>query len=243
LRGEARLLNADLPSAERDFVKAYDASAAHGNSTALLLAVANLTVLAADREDWDRAAELASDSLRILDESAFEGYPTIVLALASAARVAAQRADDQARPLVSRAMRARVQSTHTFPHVAIRARLQLASAFRLLGDEDAAIQLAREGVFLMRRRPRMGVLGRQLEEFLLGRRSADQAATPTVVLTPAEMRLLPYLQTHLTLQEIGKRLFLSRATISTQASSIYRKLGAERRGAAVAAAQALGLLS
>ncbi|WP_194763484.1 helix-turn-helix transcriptional regulator [Microbacterium sp. UFMG61] len=243
LRGEARLLNADLPSAERDFVKAYDASAAHGNSTALLLAVANLTVLAADREDWDRAAELASDSLRILDESAFEGYPTIVLALASAARVAAQRADDQARPLVSRAMRARVQSTHTFPHVAIRARLQLASAFRLLGDEDAAIQLAREGVFLMRRRPRMGVLGRQLEEFLVGRRSADQAATPTVVLTPAEMRLLPYLQTHLTLQEIGKRLFLSRATISTQASSIYRKLGAERRGAAVAAAQGLGLLS
>lgn len=243
LRGEARLLNADLPSAERDFVRAYDASAANGNSTALLLSVANLTVIAADREEGDRAAELASESLRILEESPFEGYPTIVLALAAAARVTAQRVDDRARTLVSRAMRARVQSTHTFPHVAIRARLQLASALRLLGDEDAAVQVAREGVFLMRRRPRMGALGRQLEEFLTGQRSADKAATPTVVLTPAEMRLLPYLQTHLTLQEIGKRLFLSRATISTQASSIYRKLGAERRGAAVAAAHGLGLLS
>ena len=243
LRGEARLLNADRPTAERDLIDAADASAALGNSTALLLAHANLSVLAADREDWDRAAHYAAAGLRTLDESSFEGYPMIVLALAAAARVAAHRDDDQTPRLLARAMRARVQSTHTFPHVAIRARLQLALTLRRRGEEEAATQLAREGVFLMRHRPRMGALRRELEEFLTARRAPDPTAPRAAVLTPAEMRLLPYLQTHLTLEEIGRRLFLSRATISSQASSIYRKLAAERRGAAVEAARRLGLLS
>ena len=243
LRGEARLLNADRPSAERDLRDAADASAAFGNSTALLLAQANLAILAADRGEWDRAARFAADSLCTLDESSLEGYPMIVLGLAAAARVAAHTEDDQAPRLLSRAMRARVQSTHTFPHVAIRARLQLALTFRRRGEEEAATQLAREGVHLMRRRPRMGALGRELEEFLTEQRAPETTATRAVVLTPAEMRLLPYLQTHLTLEEIGRRLFLSRATISSQASSIYRKLAAERRGAAVEKARQLGLLS
>ena len=44
-------------------------------------------------------------------------------------------------------------------------------------------------------------------------------------LTPAELRLLPYLQTHLSIREIGERLFLSRNTVSTEVGSVYRKLG------------------
>ena len=243
LRAEARLLNGDRPSAERDFREAVLTSSAFGNTTALLLSSANLTILAADRGEWERAAEYAAESLSALEAASFEGYPLIVLALASAARVAAHKGDDNASVLVSRAMRARVQSTHTFPHVAIRARLQLALTFRLLGDEDAAMQLAREGIFLMRRRPRMGALNREIEDFVNVQRTAQPSASSAIVLTPAEMRLLPYLQTHLTLEEIGLRLFLSRATISSQASSIYRKLSARRRGDAVAVARRLGLLS
>ena len=48
-------------------------------------------------------------------------------------------------------------------------------------------------------------------------------------LTPAELWLLPYLQTHLTMGEIGERLFVSRNTVSSQVTSIYRKLGASSR--------------
>lgn len=243
-RGEARLLNGDRPSAEHDLVNAAAASAALGNTTSLLLSQANLSILAADRGDWDRAAQFADDSLRTIDAAAFEGYPMIVLALAVAARVAARAGDEQAPQLLSRAMRARVQSTHTLPHVAIRARLQLALTFRIRGDEAAGQQLVREAVFLMGRRPRMGALGQEIEEFVRSGRAEETAdVAREVVLTPAEMRLLPYLQTHLTLEEIGRRLFLSRATISSQASSIYRKLAAERRSAAIETARELGLLS
>jgi LuxR family maltose regulon positive regulatory protein len=59
-------------------------------------------------------------------------------------------------------------------------------------------------------------------------------------LTAAELRLLPLLSTYLSLPEIATELFLSVNTIKTQASSIYRKLGASTRSQAVT--RQLGLL-
>jgi len=44
-------------------------------------------------------------------------------------------------------------------------------------------------------------------------------------LTGAELRLLPYLGTHLSFPEIATRLFISRNTVKTEAVSIYRKTG------------------
>ncbi|MEK8228677.1 LuxR C-terminal-related transcriptional regulator [Oerskovia sp. M15] len=68
---------------------------------------------------------------------------------------------------------------------------------------------------------------------------ARSAAPP---LTPAELRLLPYLQTHLTIREIGERLFVSRNTASSEIGSIYRKLGVTSRSEAVRRAISTGLL-
>ena len=61
-------------------------------------------------------------------------------------------------------------------------------------------------------------------------------------LTPAELRLLPYLQTHLTIREIAERLFVSRNTVSSEVGSIYRKLGVSSRSDAVEQATTIGLL-
>jgi DNA-binding CsgD family transcriptional regulator len=52
-------------------------------------------------------------------------------------------------------------------------------------------------------------------------------------LSVAERRVLQYLRTHLTLAEIGARLFVSRNTVKSQAISIYRKLGVSCRSEAV----------
>ena len=52
---------------------------------------------------------------------------------------------------------------------------------------------------------------------------------------------MPYLQTHLTVREIGDRLFVSRNTASSEIGSIYRKLGASSRSDAVQRAMAVGL--
>ena len=72
--------------------------------------------------------------------------------------------------------------------------------------------------------------------------SAGVGAAGGSPLSPAELRLLPYLQTHLTIREIGERLFVSRNTVNTEIGSIYRKLGVASRGDAVQQATAIGLL-
>ena len=72
--------------------------------------------------------------------------------------------------------------------------------------------------------------------------SAVSKPAGTLPLTPAELRLLPYLQTHLTADMIAKRLFLSSHTVKTEVKSIYRKLGVSSRNDAVQRATAIGLL-
>jgi LuxR family maltose regulon positive regulatory protein len=61
-------------------------------------------------------------------------------------------------------------------------------------------------------------------------------------LTPAELRVLRLLPTHLSFREIGDHLFLSRHTVKTEAISTYRKLGVTSRSDAVRRAGELGLL-
>ncbi|MDH6197084.1 LuxR family maltose regulon positive regulatory protein [Mycobacterium frederiksbergense] len=62
-------------------------------------------------------------------------------------------------------------------------------------------------------------------------------------LTTAELRLLPHLATHLSLQRIAGELSVSRETVKSQTKSIYRKLAVSSRAAAVTEAGRLGLLN
>jgi LuxR family transcriptional regulator, maltose regulon positive regulatory protein len=61
-------------------------------------------------------------------------------------------------------------------------------------------------------------------------------------LTTAELRVLHYLPTNLTLAEIGTRLYVSRYTVKTHCESIYRKLNVNSRSEAVESARRVGLL-
>ena len=62
-------------------------------------------------------------------------------------------------------------------------------------------------------------------------------------LTPAELRLVAFLPTHLSLQEIADRLHLARPTVKTHVASIYQKLGVPGRSEAVEIVKQLGLRS
>jgi LuxR family maltose regulon positive regulatory protein len=72
--------------------------------------------------------------------------------------------------------------------------------------------------------------------------AAGSAGAWAMSLTNAELRLLPYLATHLTFPEIGSRLFISRNTVKTEAVAIYRKLGSSSRSEAIERAVEVGLL-
>jgi DNA-binding CsgD family transcriptional regulator len=61
-------------------------------------------------------------------------------------------------------------------------------------------------------------------------------------LTPAELRLLRYLPTHLSLREIAEEFYVSTNTVQSQAQAIYRKIEVSSRAEAVNTARAAGLL-
>ncbi|WP_454791664.1 AAA family ATPase [Mycolicibacterium lutetiense] len=93
-----------------------------------------------------------------------------------------------------------------------------------------------------RREPEAIGIGQWLDQIrALSAARAARGARPS--LTTAELRLLPHLATHLSLQRIADELVIGRETVKSQAKSIYRKLGVSSRAAAVAEADKLGLLS
>ena len=167
-----------------------------------------------------------------------------VLAFAAAARLAVHRGDrKEADRQLARAMRARPSCTFVLPWIAVRVRLQLAKVYAALADQATARHLLREVDDILLHRPALGALVDEVSEFRgMLTTSAQLAVSGGPPLTPAELRLLPYLQTHLTFKQIGERLFVSRNTVSSQVGSIYRKLGVSSRSDAVHQATAVGLL-
>jgi LuxR family transcriptional regulator, maltose regulon positive regulatory protein len=172
-----------------------------------------------------------------------EDYPTSGLAHAVSARVALHRAKgDEARTLLGRAQRLRPLLTYALPHLSVQTRLELVRAYRAIGDPSGSRVLLREVGDLLRRQPNLGTLSTQakaLESMTEGNRVTRFGAS---TLTAAELRLLPYLPTHLSFREIGERLYVSPHTVKSQAISIYRKLGVTSRSAAIEHAGRLGLL-
>ena len=111
------------------------------------------------------------------------------------------------------------------------------------GDQASPRHLLREIDDILLHRPALGTLVDEISDFRgIVTSSTQRSATGGSPLSPAELRLLPYLQTHLTFSEIGERLFISRNTVSTEVASIYRKLGVSSRRDAVQHATVIGLL-
>ena len=244
LCAEAHLLTGDVDRAGALFAESSTVAAAAGNPDAIVLSESELALLAMDRGRWAEAAERVEVALAAVDEARMHDYATSVLAFAAAARLAVHRGDlKEANRELTRAMRARPSLTFALPFLAVRLRLQLAKVYWAMADYSAARHLLREIDDILLHRPALGALLDEVSEFRrVVTSSAQGGAAGGSPLTPAELRLLPYLQTHLTIREIGERLFVSRNTVSSQFSSIYRKLGVSSRSDAVKQATATGLL-
>ena len=122
---------------------------------------------------------------------------------------------------------------YVLPFVAVRLRLQLARTYLAIADPATARQLLRETDDILSRRRELGTLTGEAEELRHVLASTTTAGAGRLPLTPAELRLLPYLQTHLTAGGIAERLFVSSHTVRAEVKSIYRKLGVCSRQDAV----------
>lgn len=148
----------------------------------------------------------------------------------------------EAHRQLAQAMRSRPSATYVLPFVAVRLRLQLARVYLALAEPGTVRQLLREIDDIVSRRPALGTLIDEVRDFRgVLASSAASGKTGVLPLTPAELRLLPYLQTYLTADKIAERLFLSSHTVKSQIKAIYRKLGVSSRNEAVQKAMAMGL--
>jgi LuxR family maltose regulon positive regulatory protein len=105
-----------------------------------------------------------------------------------------------------------------------------------LGDPAGALEVAQVAADGLQAYPDAGTLPerlRRLEERIS--QGHDYG------LTPAELRVLSFLATHFSLQEIADRLYLSRPTVKTHVASIYDKLGVPGRSEAVEVIERLGI--
>lgn len=238
---EAHLLAGHVERARDLFAEASTAAAGMSNWATIPICEAQLAWLAMDRGEWEEAAGRLKLALGTIDAQGLHDYVLSLPAFAGAARLSLHHGDvKQAHQQLARAMRMRRSATYLLPYHAVRLRLQLTRTYLALAEQDTADQLLREIDDVVRHRPALGSLIDQLEGFRDIR--AAPRATGVIPLTPAELRLLPYLQTHLTADMIAERLFISSHTVKTEVKAIYRKLGVSSRNDAVQRATALGLL-
>jgi LuxR family maltose regulon positive regulatory protein len=184
--------------------------------------------------DLDRRAVLADPE---------SGRIGALLWLVADARLAIHRGDQQATyDRLRRLQVGRVRLTWALPWHAVRTLTELARAQLLADDHQGARTTLSQARDTMAVRPRLGRLIDDLELVSQQALAAPQGSHSWSTLTRAELRLLPFLQTYLTIKEIGDRLGVSPNTAKTQALSIYGKLGASTRSEAIDAAVARGLL-
>jgi LuxR family maltose regulon positive regulatory protein len=172
-----------------------------------------------------------------------EDYPTSALTYAVAGRVALRRGEAQrGNELLSRAQRLRPQLTYAMPWISVQTRVQLARAYLTMADAGGAETMLREIAVLLRRQPDLGNLSAEAQELRLSLQTIRTQAPVASTLSEAELRVLPYLATHLSFREIADRLFLSRHTVKSHTVAIYHKLNVTGRSDAVDRAGTLGLL-
>ena len=195
-----------------------------------------LSFAAAKRGDWSTARKTAQEAAAL---SAREGLDHTLpggIALTARACVLAHDGDfDRAEAALTSARRiSHVFRGSRWMHADITSRW--ANISLDLGDRLAAqshIDVARAALAGYED---PGALAFELEE--LERR---MSSLTDLHVTPAEMRILPFLPTHFSIKEIASRLYVSPATIKTHVSSVYGKLDASTRSEAVTRMQQLGL--
>lgn len=243
LSGEAELLGGNAQRAEAFFAEAAEIALSHDNAGVRVLSDSECALIAMDQGRWSEAATRVESALATVEQHRIQDYAVAVPALVAAARLALHDGDlTRTERELTRAMRARPVCTYAAPALATRVRLHLAKSYWAIGDHATARHLMREIDDILLHRPDLGVLVAAVASLRDVLSSSAAGAGGFSPLTPAELRLLPYLQTHLSIPEIGARLFVSRNTVSTEVGSIYRKLGVSSRSEAVEWATANGLL-
>jgi LuxR family maltose regulon positive regulatory protein len=237
----ARLMLGELEEADKLFDLVVE-TATTFERPAVSAAHTGRAMVAIGRRDWRAASAFSARSREELEASDAGDHIGSVGIFAVASRVASHRGDrKEAAALAARAQRLRPLCSRAFVGSA-PSLLQLAHAHVELADPAGARSVLRQLRDIQLSTLGLGIVGEQADELQATLSSMGTGTIGVTSLTTSELRVLPFLATHLTLREIADRLYLSRHTVKTHALSIYRKVGASSRAEAVERLSAAGLL-
>ena len=239
--GSASQLGGD-PTRARELLEEGARKGAASAPLVQVLCLSQLTFLHLDRDDLESALRVVAQAREQLDRFHLDVYPLMAFAFAASSltRSRAGRIEES----VADCKRAIGLLEHltAFPDwFQAETRILLARASLNLDDIAGARSLLDDAAVFAHRVDDGPALQRWLSESLASVPSASEHGD-RAVLTPAELRTLQYLPSHLSFREIGERSCVSPNTVKTQAQAIYRKLDVSSRAEAVERANAAGLL-
>ncbi|MFN8113170.1 MAG: LuxR C-terminal-related transcriptional regulator [Solirubrobacterales bacterium] len=241
LEGASWHLNGDLEQARRWLEEGHRRGLAQAPNVGVLC-MAQLSLVASDEGEEDESLRLADEAMEAADHFGLGDDSTSALAFAAAGLAQARRGRADKADKDLRVAAALLDGLNDFsPWYEAETRIVIARALLLLDDVTGArARLAEAGRFVHRSRD-APVLN-QWTEAAWKDAEASRAVSGRWPLSPAELRLLHFLPTHLSLREIAGELFVSPNTVKSHSRAVYRKLGVSSRAEAVACARQAGLL-
>src|SRR6185437_2234968 len=211
--GISYLLEGDLARSEAILARALDLATHSGSLPLASLILAEQCGVAAERHDWPEVMTLAQRAAAIVKDGRFGDYWTSALVYAWASRAAAHGGDtSRARFYLGRASRLRPLLTYALPVVSVQALLEMTRSYITLGDTGGAAAVLAQARGIIRQRPDLGFLPAVAEQLRANLATTRARAAGASSLTAAELRLMPLLSTHLSYQEMGERLYVSKNT-------------------------------
>lgn len=224
-------------------------NSAHKYPVTNAVGLAKLAIIALETGRPDRAAEQAAEASRIVADGRMEetalGFIVDAVNLKLARRAGAL---DEAERIATGARRKMAVVGDGTMLERVTTLVEIAGLYVDLELPAAMVQaLLDEATEILGRWPSTLRLDRQLAQVQERLEAVAPDQAPTVggseLITTAELRVLRYLPSHLTIPRIADELHVAPSTVKSQCQAIYRKLDVGSRADAVLAATHLGLLA
>jgi LuxR family maltose regulon positive regulatory protein len=193
----------------------------------------------------DEVAALSERAVRLLATPLGKDASATALSLAIASLVDARSGRlDEATARRDAARQKLAGFDRSAPWFSILGLIPLIRTSLLLDDAHTAHEMLCELETKMEIQEPTSPLARHVGELGATVRAANEAlGRRKWALTSAELRVVRYLPTNLSLADIAARLYVSRNTVKSHTAAIYRKLGTTSRSEAVELARESGLLT
>ncbi|HEY1636024.1 MAG TPA: LuxR C-terminal-related transcriptional regulator [Acidimicrobiales bacterium] len=239
LAGAGRLLSERDISGARTLLEEAAALGREGEPSARVGSLGLLALIAAQCDQWDEAAKLATVAQRVVEQHKLSNLSLIACVYAMVALVESHRGDVDSAHTNLDLVGQMLAGLAPYPWIAALVATIMAWSAVEIEEIKKARALQREAALAAGKLPDAGLLVEWIDE-LRRRVGAETGHGPA--LTPSELRVLQELTTFRSVSDTARDLLVSTNTVKSHLKLVYRKLGASSRAEAIERGRRMGLL-